>query len=234
MRRKNSLYLKAAFVIALTLALTIPGSTVMAIKEIPSLGNHQLEPSTPSVSKEPTIPKTIEPAASGAGSNGKGNTTNTPPQISNPSPLNGATNVPLNLSMVTVTIEDPEGDNFMWTIDTSPYVGSSGNISGHNGTKFCGVSGLHYNTTYWWMVDATDNGSGQNTTAIYTFTTRRINYTRGDVNRDGVITVSDVVFLINYLYNKGPAPNPLWLGDFNYDMFVNSEDVVALINYLFL
>ncbi len=62
MRRKNSLYLKATFVVALTLALVIPGSTAIAIKAVPSLENHQLEPSTPAVSKEPTITKTLVPA----------------------------------------------------------------------------------------------------------------------------------------------------------------------------
>ena len=233
MRKKNNLYLKAAFVIALTLALIIPGSTAIAITAVPSLDNHQLESSTPAVSKEPTAPKTVEPTASGAGSNDKGNITNYPPVISNEYPHNGATNVPITLSMLTVTIEDPDGDGFMWTIDTSPYIGSNSDFSIYNGTKICSISGLHYNTTYWWMVNATDNGSGQTSTAFYTFTTRRINLTRGDANRDGVINAADIVYLVNYLYKYGPAPNPLWLGDFMVDGIVNVGDIVALTNYLY-
>jgi hypothetical protein len=57
---------------------------------------------------------------------------------------------------------------------------------------------------------------------------------RGDVNRDGVINISDVVYLINYLFIGGPAPDPLALGDANCDGVVNGADVVYLINYLFI
>jgi len=57
---------------------------------------------------------------------------------------------------------------------------------------------------------------------------------RGDVNRDGVINMSDVVYLINYLFIGGPAPDPLELGDANCDGVVNGADVVYLINYLFI
>lgn len=57
---------------------------------------------------------------------------------------------------------------------------------------------------------------------------------RGDVNRDGVVDGSDVVYLINYLFIGGPAPDPLELGDANCDGVVNGGDVVYLINYLFI
>lgn len=55
----------------------------------------------------------------------------------------------------------------------------------------------------------------------------------GDVNRDGVIDLADVVFLINYLFRGGTAPVPLRLGDPNADCVVNLGDVVFLINYLY-
>jgi len=56
---------------------------------------------------------------------------------------------------------------------------------------------------------------------------------RGDANGDGVINSADVVYLINYLFKNGPAPDPLWIGDVNCDEVINSADVVYLINYLF-
>jgi len=56
----------------------------------------------------------------------------------------------------------------------------------------------------------------------------------GDVNEDGIINVSDVVSMINYLFIEGPAPNPLALGDPNGDCIINTSDVVYLINYLFI
>jgi len=59
-------------------------------------------------------------------------------------------------------------------------------------------------------------------------------YLRGDANGDGVINVSDVVYLINYLFINGPAPVPLEAGDVNCDGTINVADVVYLINYLFI
>jgi hypothetical protein len=59
-------------------------------------------------------------------------------------------------------------------------------------------------------------------------------FIRGDANGDGTINVSDVVYLINYLFIGGPAPVPLAAGDVNCDGIVNVSDVVYLINYLFI
>jgi len=56
---------------------------------------------------------------------------------------------------------------------------------------------------------------------------------RGDPNRDRVIDIGDVVYLINYLYKNGLAPVPLWAGDANCDEIVDIGDVVYLINYLY-
>jgi len=55
----------------------------------------------------------------------------------------------------------------------------------------------------------------------------------GDANGDEEITVSDVIYLINYLFKEGPAPDPVLIGDLNCDVQVTVSDVVYLINYLF-
>jgi hypothetical protein len=55
----------------------------------------------------------------------------------------------------------------------------------------------------------------------------------GDANGDGKITVSDAVYLINYLFKEGPAPVPLASGDANCDGQLTVADVIYLINYLF-
>jgi hypothetical protein len=54
----------------------------------------------------------------------------------------------------------------------------------------------------------------------------------GDANVDGKVTVSDVVYLVNYLFKGGPEP---WLlfSDANGDAKVTVSDVVYLVNYLF-
>ncbi len=58
-------------------------------------------------------------------------------------------------------------------------------------------------------------------------------YLCGDANGDGVVDLGDVVFLINYLYRGGPAPDPEEAGDCNLDGEVDLGDVVYLINYLY-
>jgi hypothetical protein len=58
-------------------------------------------------------------------------------------------------------------------------------------------------------------------------------FDRGDANGDGVINSADVVYLINYLFRSGPAPDPLEAGDANCDGVVDPADVVYLLNYLF-
>lgn len=58
-------------------------------------------------------------------------------------------------------------------------------------------------------------------------------YLRGDANGDQTIDVGDVVYLVNYLYRSGSAPDPLWTGDANCDLVTNVGDIVYLINYLY-
>ena len=55
----------------------------------------------------------------------------------------------------------------------------------------------------------------------------------GDANADGQVSVSDVVYLVSYLFKGGSAPVPLEAGDVNCDGNVTVGDVVYLINYLF-
>lgn len=59
---------------------------------------------------------------------------------------------------------------------------------------------------------------------------------RGDVmDPTCLIQLGDVVFLINFVYRDGPAPDPLCTGDCNppHDGLVDVEDVMYLIQYLF-
>ncbi len=58
-------------------------------------------------------------------------------------------------------------------------------------------------------------------------------FRHGDDNCDGAISVSDVVYEINYLFKGGPPPCPYEVGDMNCDLNKSVSDVVYLINYLF-
>ncbi len=59
-------------------------------------------------------------------------------------------------------------------------------------------------------------------------------YLNGDVNHDGIVNVSDAVYLINYIFAGGPYPIP-WAAGVHIDpsATVSISDVVFLINYIF-
>jgi hypothetical protein len=58
-------------------------------------------------------------------------------------------------------------------------------------------------------------------------------YQCGDANGDGTIDVSDVVYLVNYLFKEGDPPDPLEAGETNCDGLIDVGDVVYIINYLY-
>jgi M6 family metalloprotease-like protein len=58
-------------------------------------------------------------------------------------------------------------------------------------------------------------------------------YVLGDANGDGNVDISDVVYLIAYIFSGGSAPSPLLAGDANCDSAVDISDVVYLIAYIF-
>lgn len=53
-----------------------------------------------------------------------------------------------------------------------------------------------------------------------------------DLVYDDEVNLSDVVFLANYLFKSGPAPNPLKCGDVNCDGSIEVSDVICLAYYI--
>jgi hypothetical protein len=97
-------------------------------------------------------------------------------------------------------------------------------------TSYCQVSPEKDSLVYWWKVKAQDRW-GQ---AVWSNQTFRFDLeTYGDVNGDGNVDLGDVVFLLNYLFKSGGAPEPLSVGDANGDCNVDIGDVIYLLNYLF-
>ncbi|MGB8657664.1 MAG: dockerin type I repeat-containing protein, partial [Candidatus Zixiibacteriota bacterium] len=61
-----------------------------------------------------------------------------------------------------------------------------------------------------------------------------LTYWPGDANFDGMVDVSDVIYLVNYIYKSGPAPPHLISADVNGpDRSIDAQDIIYLINYLF-
>jgi len=61
-----------------------------------------------------------------------------------------------------------------------------------------------------------------------------LGHVSGDVDLDGQITISDLVFMVNYMFGGGPAPEVLATMDVNGDCNNGDiSDLVHLVNYMF-
>jgi hypothetical protein len=102
---------------------------------------------------------------------------NETPDICCENPSDGAIDVSLSLTELSVTIEDPESDLFDWSITTSPDIGSASGNSEGDGIKTCTIDCnlLEPLTTYSWTVEATDESSGYSSKETYSFTTEKLN-----------------------------------------------------------
>ena len=86
-------------------------------------------------------------------------------------------------------------------------------------------------TTVYWRVKPT---SAQNYDCIYALNLLATPTGCGDVDGNQIVTISDIVFLINYIFAGGQAPNPLNSADADCSGNVNISDAVFLINYIFV
>ena len=55
----------------------------------------------------------------------------------------------------------------------------------------------------------------------------------GDVDGSHGITINDIMFLIDYIFFGGPAPDPLLAGDADCDYVVEFPDLMFILNYIF-
>lgn len=80
------------------------------------------------------------------------------PQIIDPSPIDGASYVPITLSSLNFTLNDHQNDPIDWTVETSPDIGSGSGSHVTNGRYSVPIQTnlLQYESTYTWYVNATD------------------------------------------------------------------------------
>ncbi len=82
------------------------------------------------------------------------------------------------------------------------------------------------------MLDSSDPPRGD--TVYISMTIDELPVFCGDANGDDAVNVSDAVYIINYVFIGGPAPDPYETGDANCDEAVNVSDAVWIINYVFI
>ncbi len=59
-------------------------------------------------------------------------------------------------------------------------------------------------------------------------------YLCGDADGNGRVNVTDAVYLVQYIFAGGPAPEPILSADANCDGSANVSDAVYLIQYIFV
>ncbi len=55
----------------------------------------------------------------------------------------------------------------------------------------------------------------------------------GDINASGQRDISDLTFLVSYMFNGGPPPDPSWAGDVDGSGGTDISDVTYYVDYLF-
>lgn len=81
---------------------------------------------------------------------------NIAPSISSPTPTDNSQQESINLTQLSVSIEDPNGDLMSWNIETHPDIGQASGTNTANTTISANISGLSYSTSYTWYVNITD------------------------------------------------------------------------------
>jgi hypothetical protein len=95
------------------------------------------------------------------------------------------------------------------------------------------VSNTHFSDLNGELIGVTGGQYDPQTVSFQNGSITIVGFTWGDANGDRQINVADAVFLIQYTFRGGPAPDPLLSGDANCDGSVNVADAVYIINHVF-
>jgi hypothetical protein len=149
--------------------------------------------------------------------------------LSSDFPTSNALDVSFNAGHVFVTKYSAAGDELVY----STFLGRPGGpgiaIDGSGCayvTSLTGSSDFPTHNAY----DSCYNGGLDGFITKLTWTP---GYSCGDVNTDEEVNLIDAVFLINYIFVGGSAPQQLSLADVDCSGRINIADVVRLINYIF-
>jgi parallel beta-helix repeat protein len=123
---------------------------------------------------------------------------------------------------------NPSG-NFHFQATGSPF-DTSGNISAN--PLFCGTPGNRYGIATQSPCAPSGNSCGVLMGRYQPSCT--INFVCGDMNGDNDVDISDIVYLLQYIFTGGPAPVLLDAASVNCDGSIDIADIVYLIRYIFL
>lgn len=82
------------------------------------------------------------------------------------------------------------------------------------------------------VVDALVPAEGEVTSYSYEVE-EGYHYINGDVDRNEIINLLDILYLIDFKFKDGPQPYPLYAADANCDLTINLLDILYLIDFKF-
>ncbi|MDD4052068.1 MAG: FG-GAP-like repeat-containing protein [candidate division Zixibacteria bacterium] len=136
---------------------------------------------------------------------------------------------------------DFDGDGDMDIVTTNPDSGTISLLLNTCGTVFTLVNTREVGGRPYSASAADFDGDGDLDLAVTDFPGDSIRvlfntdreYWGGDANDDGAINVGDAVFIVNYIFRGGPAPQHPEAADANCDGKINVGDAVYIIMYIF-
>ncbi len=102
-------------------------------------------------------------------------------------------------------------------------------VTSYLGQPF-GIEMLTLPPGYYYVMIDTWSSQTRLTNATFTIS---LAYLCGDADGSQVISISDVIYIIGYIFGGGPPPMPLRAGDADTNGIVNISDAIYLINYIF-
>jgi hypothetical protein len=152
-------------------------------------------------------------------------------------PIGDKTGVVDQLRTFEITSSDPNGDSVALSYENLPD-GATFTENGYDDQLG------KYAATFSWTPGDQHEGVYENIHFIaddgiltddeYISITIEASYTCGDANSDGLVNVSDAVWIINHVFIGGDPPNPLAAGEVNCDSSVNVSDAVWIVNNVFI
>lgn len=96
------------------------------------------------------------------------------------------------------------------------------------------LGSLTESETYYWRLKMTDDCGESDWSDTWRFTASCGIAMTGDVDLDGGLAASDIIYLVNYTFKGGPEPQPLaQAGDVNCSGNNTSSDIIYMVTHIF-
>ncbi len=94
-------------------------------------------------------------------------------------------------------------------------------------------SGYEIDEALLFAITATSEVTGNSEEADFEITIINYEFILGDANNDGIVNISDIVVIINYIMNGSASPFVFEKADVNGDGIINVLDITGIVNIIY-